>query len=101
MAWGSVDIEEQRMRFVIAASRKEKPLQQLCKEFEISRPTGYQWWKRYQAGGYPAVAEKSRRPHNSPGRTQALIEQRVIELRQQRPDGGARKLQVFLQESVI
>jgi transposase len=70
MTWGSVDIEEQRMRFVIAASRREKPLRQLCQEFEISRPTGYQGWKRYQAGGYQAVVEKSRRPKHSPKRTQ-------------------------------
>jgi hypothetical protein len=39
MAWGSVDVEEQRMRFVVAVSRREKPLQQLCLEFGISRPT--------------------------------------------------------------
>jgi hypothetical protein len=32
MAWGSVDVEEQRMRFVVAVSRQEKPLQQLCQQ---------------------------------------------------------------------
>jgi transposase InsO family protein len=101
MAWGSVDVEEQRMRFVIAASRREKPLQQLCKEFEISRPTGYQWWKRYQADGYQGVVEKSRRPKHSPGRTSQSLEERVIEMRQQRPDWGARKLQVLLEQEGI
>src|ERR1700730_4909021 len=97
MAWGSVDVEEQRMRFVVAVSRQEKPLQQLCHEFGISRPTGYQWWRRYQAGGYRAVVEKSRRPHHSPGRTSSVVEQRVVEMRRQRQDWGARKLQVLLQ----
>lgn len=101
MAWGSVDVEEQRLRFVVAVSRREKPLQQLCQEFGISRPTGYQWWRRYQAGGYRAVVEKSRRPHSSPGRTSHAVEQRVVELRQQRPDWGARKLQVLLQQEGI
>jgi transposase len=101
MAWGSVDREEQRMRFVIAVSRREKPLRQLCQEFEISRPTGYQWWKRYQAGGYQGVVEKSRRPKHSPKRTSHALEQRVIEMRQQRPDWGARKLQVLLEQEGI
>ncbi len=96
MAWGGVDVEEQRMRFVIAASRKEKPFRHLCQEFEISRPTGYEWLRRYQAGGYEAVKEKSRRPHHSPERTRLDIEQRVIELRKQRPDWGARKIQDLL-----
>ena len=98
MAWGSVDIAEQRMRFVVAASRKEKPFQQLCQEFQISRPTGYEWLRRYHSGGYQAVVEKSRRPRNSPQRTGDEIEQRVVELRRRRPDWGARKIQKLLEE---
>jgi transposase InsO family protein len=101
MAWGSVDIAEQRMRFVVAASRKEKPFRQLCQEFQISRPTGYEWLRRYHSGGYRAVVEKSRRPGNSPQRTSDEIEQRVVELRMRRPDWGARKLQKLLEEQRI
>lgn len=101
MAWGNVNVEEQRMRFVIAASRKEKPLRRLCQEFEISRPTGYEWLRRYQRGGYEAVKEKSRRPHHSPERTSPEIEQRIVELRQERPDWGARKLQELLKKEGI
>lgn len=96
MAWGDVDVKEQRMKFVIAASRKEKPLGQLCQEFEICRPTGYKWLRRYEAGGCAAVVEKSRRPHHSPERSPAELEQMVVEERQERPDWGARKLQQLL-----
>jgi transposase len=81
------------MRFVIAASRKEKPLRHLCQEFDISAPTGYEWLRRYQAGGYEAVREKSRRPHHSPEQTSPEKEQRIVELRERWPDWGARKLQ--------
>jgi transposase InsO family protein len=101
MAWGTVNVNEQRVRFVVCASRHEKSLQELCKEFGISRPTGYEWLRRYQAGGIAGVAEKSRRPHRSPGKTPAEIEQRVVGLRQQRPDWGARKVQVLLQREGI
>ncbi len=101
MAWGTVNVDEQRMRFVVCASRGEKTLQQLCAEFQISRPTGYQWLRRYQADGIAGVVEKSRRPHRCPTQTGAQIEQRVVELRQQRPDWGARKLQVLLQREQI
>ena len=101
MAWGMVNVDEQRMRFVVCASRRERTLQQLCKEFQISRPTGYQWLRRYQAGGIGGVAEKSRRPHHSPKQTAPGIEQRVIALRQQRPDWGARKLQVLLAQEGV
>ena len=38
------------------------------------------------------MQEASRRPHHSPARTAAGLEQRVVELRRQRPDWGARKI---------
>lgn len=95
MAWGMVEIDEQRVRFVVHASRGEKNLRELCKEFKISRPTGYTWLRRFQAGGIAGVVEKSRRPQHSPTRTPTEMEQRVLALRQQRPEWGARKLQVL------
>ena len=101
MAWGTVNVDEQRVRFVVCASRREKSLRQLCVEFQISRPTGYAWLRRYQAGGIVAVAEQSRRPWHSPQRTLAAIEQRVLALRRQRPDWGARKLQILLQQEGV
>jgi transposase InsO family protein len=97
MAWKTVEIQEQRVRFVVSASRREKSLQELCREFEISRPTGYEWLRRYQAGGLAAVEERSRRPQHSPRQTRGEVEQRVVQLRQERPDWGARKLQVLLE----
>ena len=96
MAWGTVNVDDQRIRFVVSASRHEKSMNELCQEFEISRPTGYAWLRRYTTGGIAGVVEKSRRPRNSPKQTAAEIEQRVVELRGQRPDWGARKLQVLL-----
>jgi transposase InsO family protein len=96
MAWKSVDIQEQRVRFVVAASRQEKTFRGLCQEFGISRPTGYLWLQRYRELGLAGIAECSRRPRHSPRQTVAEVEQRVVELRQRYPDWGARKLQVLL-----
>jgi transposase InsO family protein len=96
MAWGAMDVQQQRVRFVVAAFRKEKSLQALCAEFGISRPTGDLWRKRYQEDGLAGIAERSRRPHESPDRTAAELEQRVIAVRRCYPDWGARKLQVVL-----
>src|SRR5690349_23754167 len=101
MTWGSVAVQEQRIRFVVAASRKEKAFRHLCAEFDISAPTGNEWLRRYEAGGYQAVQEKSRRPHHSPEKTSAEKERRIVELRHQRPDWGARKLQHRLKDEGI
>jgi transposase-like protein len=96
MPWKTMEAEEQKVQFVVAASRREKSLTALCEEFGISRPTGYLWWRRYGEAGLAGIAERSRRPKQSPGRTAAEMEQRVVELRRRYPDWGARKLQVLL-----
>ncbi len=62
MARKTMDVEEQKVKFVVAATRQEKPFTALCQEFGISRPTGCLWRKRYQAAGLAGIAERSRRP---------------------------------------
>jgi transposase-like protein len=77
MAWRTMDVEEQKVKFVVAATRREKSLTALCQEFGISRPTGCLWRKRYQEAGLAGIAERSRRPRQSPDRTSAELERRV------------------------
>ena len=96
MAWKTMDVQEQRVRFVVAASREEKSLTALCQEFGISRPTGMLWKQRYQQAGLAGIAERSRKPQHSPSQTSEELEQRVVEVRRHYPDWGARKLQVLL-----
>jgi transposase InsO family protein len=74
---------------------------ELCREFDISRPAGYEWLRRYEEGGVEAIAERSRRPQHSPRRKQEAIEQQVIALRRRYPDWGARKLRVLLKEQGV
>ena len=96
-----MDVHEQRVRFVVAASRREKSFSAICEEFGISRPTGYLWEKRFQKLGVAGIAEKSRRPQQSPKRTSSELEHRVVELRKRYPDWGARKLQVLLKSEQV
>jgi hypothetical protein len=86
MAWKAMDVQEQRVRFVVAASRREKPLTLLCAEFGISRPTGWLWVKRYAEAGLAGIVERSRRPRTSPAQTPWEQEERVIALRLRYPD---------------
>jgi len=92
MPWRRVDVNEQRMRFVIRATRGTETLAALCREFGISRPTGYLWRRRYQqAGSLTGLCERS------PRRTAAWQQQRVVALRQQ-TGWGAKKLRVLVRE---
>ena len=101
MPWKTMDVREQRVSFVVMASRGEKSFSALCQEFGISRPTGYLWLSRYRQDGLVGIAERSRRPELSPDRTPPEREAQVVALRQRYPDWGARKLQVLLRRGGI
>ena len=98
MPWRESSVVEERLRFVVVASRKEHRFTELCHEFGISRQTGYTWLKRYAEGGSSQVADRSRRPLHSPARTASELEQEVVQLRQRWPDWGAPKLHVLLKQ---
>lgn len=96
MPWRESSVVEERLRFVVLASRQERTIKDLCAEFGISRQTGYVWLRRYRADGAKAMADQSRRPRQSPRRTVPKVEQRVVELRRRWPDWGAPKLAQLL-----
>lgn len=101
MPWRTMDVQEQRVRFVVEALRGEKSMSRLCAEYGISRPTGYVWVGRYQQNGVSGIAERSRRPHHSPEHTAKELEEQVIALRRRYPDWGARKLRVLLERQQV
>jgi transposase InsO family protein len=98
MPWEKTDVSEQRVKFVVRAVSGKEHMTELCREFGISRPTGYRWRRRFeQSHSVTAVVEHSRRPAHSPWRTEPNKEERVGMLRQQY-GWGAKKIEVLLRE---
>lgn len=96
MGWKSTSVRDQRIEFVIKASAEDTNLSMLCREYGISRPTGYRWLTRYRdRGSLAALGELSRCPHRSPGRTSMEIEEAVIVLRLTY-DWGGKKIRHLL-----
>ena len=96
MAWREVAPMEERIRFVLQATREEGSFTALCGEFGISRKTGYKWVARYQARGLDGLHELSRRPRASPTRIPAAVEVLVLRERHRHRTGGPKKLQAVL-----
>lgn len=92
MPWNEATKMELKQEFVMLANQPNANMSQLCRRFDISRPTGYKWLARYQSEGLEGLREQSRRPHHSPNKTPDHIEQLVVEARQQDPGWGGRKL---------
>ena len=55
-----------KMDFVEKASRPGARVSELCREYGISRETGYKWLNRFKREGYDGLEERSRAPHSSP-----------------------------------
>ena len=100
MPWKDVRVDEQRLRFVLRADTGTEEMAGLCREFGISRPTGYLWLKRFrESERIEELREHSRRPRQMPRKTSGEIEAEVIGQRQRRPDWGAKKLQAVLERN--
>src|SRR5512137_613003 len=96
MAWREVAPMEERIRFVVTATREERVFTDLCREFGISRKTGYKWLARYRAWGLDGLQEVSRRPRASPTRMPADVEALVLRERHRHRTWGPKKLQAVL-----
>lgn len=82
MPWRTESVMDQRVEFVLRARTGDEAVAALCREYEISRPTGYLWLNRYQqAGSVTGLVEHSRRPLHSPGRTSDEIATAVLAIR--------------------
>lgn len=71
-------------------------MSELCREFGISRKTGYKWEQRFLDGGLPNLVDGSSRPHTLSSKTSPMIEQLVVEARAAHPTWGPKKLEHVL-----
>ena len=101
MPWKKVDPMEERLRFISEFQESRCSLSAVCRQFGISRKTGYKWLHRFGLGGLEALDEKSRAPHSCPHRTEAGLIDAVIALRQKRPTWGPRKIAAKLLQQGI
>ena len=91
MPWQEMSVMEQRQEYVRLALQEGTNRRELSRRFGIHPDTGYKWLSRW-ADGDRALADRSRRPHASPGRTTAELEAAVLEIRDAHPVWGARKI---------
>jgi putative transposase len=64
----------------------------VCREFDISRKTGYKIFQRYKDCGLDGLTDRSRRPYRHANRLPFQIEKLIIALKRERPSWGAPKI---------
>src|SRR5438067_13103416 len=91
MPWRECYKMDERLRFVARLLEGEK-MAVLCREFDISRKTGYKIFSRYQDCGLDGLTDRSRRPYRHANRLPFQIEKRIVQLKRERPSWGAPKI---------
>lgn len=84
------------MTFVTRLLNDEK-MSDLCREYGISRKTGYKIFERFKVEGIRGLQNQSRAPRRIPNKTTVIIEKLIIDLREIHPTWGAPKIKSYLE----
>lgn len=95
MPWKVSDEMGARFDFVKRLEAGER-MTDLCREFGISRKTGYKIRDRFAQGGVMALEDRSRRPLRVPHRTPKAVVEQLLALRADHPTWGPKKLKAHL-----
>lgn len=83
---------EQKLEFINEWRSGNFSISELCRQFEISRPTAYKYIARFQAEGVEGLREKSRAHSTHPLKIAEEIENRIIYHRKRHPRWGGEKI---------
>jgi transposase InsO family protein len=86
---------DERLRFV-ARLLEGEAMTEVCREFGISRKTGYKIFNRYKEHGLEALSDRSRRPVRYANQLPPQIETLIVECKRGKPHWGARKIRELL-----
>jgi putative transposase len=95
MPWKECSVMDERLRFVARLLDGES-MSEVCREFGISRKTGYKIFTRYKDQGLEALTDRSRRPVRYANQLPPQIENQIVTLKQEKPHWGARKIRELL-----
>jgi len=95
MPWKEVTAVNERMEFVARLKGGER-MSDLCREFGISRKTGYKFEQRYDEQGPRGLYDVSRRPRRLARQISTGIQTAILELKQEKPTWGAAKIHEVL-----
>jgi putative transposase len=82
---------DERLKFIARLLDGDK-MAELCREFGVSRKTGYKILNRYNSCGLQGLTDRSRRPYRQANQLPVQIETLIVRLKQDKPNWGAPKI---------
>lgn len=100
MPWKESSVMEERLRFV-ARRLEGEGMSDLCREFGISRKTGYKIFNRYKEHGPVSLCDRSRRPVRYANQLPDAIVRMIVDCKRDKPHWGARKIRELLVRRLV
>lgn len=86
---------DERLRFVARLLDGDK-MTEVCRDFGISRKTGYKLWERYQKSGVEGLTDRTRRPIRFANQLPFQVEKAILNIKREKPTWGAPKIREIL-----
>ncbi len=99
MPWAQTDPVSERLRFVTALRRRKTTFTSLCAAFGVAPKTGYKWLHQFEAAGPAGLEDRSRRPKSNSRAMETDVAERLVQLRQDEPTYGPKKLVAWLEQN--
>src|SRR5258705_13805933 len=87
MPWKASSVMEERLRFVVRLLDGEA-MTDVCRDFGISRKTGYKIFDCYKEHGLAALSDRSRRPVRYANQLPPQVENLIVRLKGRSPIGA-------------
>jgi transposase InsO family protein len=91
MPWKECNRMDERLRFVARLLDGEK-MASLCREFGISRKTGYKIFNRYKDEGLRGLEDRARSSYRHPNRLPFQVETAILRIKREHMSWGAPKI---------
>lgn len=91
MPWKECDKMDEKVKFIARLLDGEK-MAPLCREFNISRKTGYQIRDKYLRFGQEAFIEQKRTPYRYANKLPVQLEVLILDVKKEYPEWGAPKI---------
>ena len=99
MPWKEVRPMDEKVLFLGDYLRESQTFTDLCRNYGVSRKTGYKWVSRYHKEGVEGLDNRSTAPKTQPHQTPYYIHKAIIQLRKKRKIRlGPSKIQTLLLE---
>lgn len=96
MPWIETKVLDSRLQFIALYQQEIMSFSELCRQFGISRTTGYKFIDRYQRCGPRGLENMPRVAYSHPNATAISIQQQLIDLRSEHPNWGPKKLRAIM-----